>query len=94
MASPTIAAQPTPLAERVEVHKSCKSLEGLVRALNDYSEAAAAVVTTQKKLAKALRETAALKITGSIASMYHSLSCAFKRGSNGSGDSECFQCKC
>lgn len=57
----------TQLAERVDVHKSCKSLETLLNILNDYCEAGGAVVTLQKKLAKALRETAGLKLTGEIA---------------------------
>ncbi|KAJ7650154.1 hypothetical protein FB45DRAFT_887106 [Roridomyces roridus] len=56
------------LAERVDIHKSCKSLETLLNVLNDYCEAAGAVVILQKKLAKALRETANLKVTGEIAS--------------------------
>jgi hypothetical protein len=55
------------LAERVDIHKSCKSLETLLSVLNDYCEAAGAVVLLQKKLAKALRETANLKVTGEIA---------------------------
>jgi hypothetical protein len=55
------------LAERVDVHKSCKSLEILLNVLNDYCEVAGAVATLQKKLAKALRETASLKVTGEIA---------------------------
>jgi hypothetical protein len=61
-------AQPF-LAERVDIHKSCKSLETLLNVLNDYCEAAGAVVLLQKKLAKALRETANLKVTGDIAGM-------------------------
>ncbi|KAJ7126944.1 hypothetical protein C8R44DRAFT_780012 [Mycena epipterygia] len=56
------------LAERVDIHKSCKSLETLLNVLNDYCEAAGAVVLLQKKLAKSLRETANLKVTGEIAS--------------------------
>ncbi|KAJ7274345.1 hypothetical protein B0H12DRAFT_1088260 [Mycena haematopus] len=63
-----MASQPQPfLAERVDIHKSCKSLETLLNVLNDYCEAAGAVVLLQKKLAKALRETASLKVTGEIA---------------------------
>ncbi|KAF8896308.1 hypothetical protein BD779DRAFT_1495123 [Infundibulicybe gibba] len=57
---------PPALAERVDVHRSCKSLETLLTVLNDYCEAAGAVVTLQKKLAKALRETAGLKTTAEI----------------------------
>ncbi|KAJ7227240.1 hypothetical protein GGX14DRAFT_418779 [Mycena pura] len=65
MASPQ--GQPS-LAERVDIHKSCKSLETLLNVLNDYCEAAGAVVLLQKKLSKALRETASMKVTGEIAS--------------------------
>ena len=67
MASPISGALQPPLAERGDVHKACKSLEALVNALNDYCEAASSIVAIQKKLAKALRDTAALKITGEIA---------------------------
>ena len=63
-----MASQTQPfLAERVDIHKSCKSLETLLSVLNDYCEAAGAVVLLQKKLAKALRETASMKVTGEIA---------------------------
>ncbi|KAF8806999.1 hypothetical protein BYT27DRAFT_7190710 [Phlegmacium glaucopus] len=53
-------------AERSDIHKSCKSIENLLNILNEYCEAAGAVFVLQKKLAKALRETAGLKITGDI----------------------------
>ncbi|PBL03505.1 hypothetical protein ARMGADRAFT_1157610 [Armillaria gallica] len=56
-----------PLCDRADVHKSCKSLETLLGVLSDYCEAAEAVVILQKKLAKALRESAGLKITTDIA---------------------------
>jgi len=56
-----------PLAERIDVHKACKSIETLLSVFNDYCEAAGAVVTLQKKLAKALRETAGMKVTEEIA---------------------------
>jgi hypothetical protein len=59
------------LSERADIHKSCKSLETLVNILNDYCEAASSIVTLQKKLAKALRETAALKVTGEIAGTFY-----------------------
>ncbi|KAI0759588.1 hypothetical protein BD413DRAFT_596358 [Trametes elegans] len=62
MASPTT----TPLAERAEIHKSCKTLESVVNILNDYCEAANAIVQLQKKLAKALREAAASKCVSDI----------------------------
>ncbi|KDR76296.1 hypothetical protein GALMADRAFT_279447 [Galerina marginata CBS 339.88] len=55
------------LVERADIHKSCKSIEALLNILNEYCEAAGAVVALQKKLAKALRETAGLKVTGEIA---------------------------
>lgn len=58
------------LAERVDIHKSCKSLETLVNALNDYCEAAGAIVNLEKRLAKALRETAGLKVTGEVSGAY------------------------
>ncbi|KAG5645935.1 hypothetical protein DXG03_004724 [Asterophora parasitica] len=56
-----------PLAERADIHKSCKSLETLLNVLNDYCEAAGAAVLLQKKLAKALRDAAGMKTTGEIA---------------------------
>lgn len=61
--------QPT-LFERADIHKSCKSLETLVNVLNDYCEAASSIVVLQKKLSKALKETAGLKATGDIASAH------------------------
>jgi hypothetical protein len=57
------------LSERIDIHKSCKSLEAVVNVLNDYCEAAGAIVTLQKKLSKALREAAATKCVAEIASM-------------------------
>ncbi|KAF5382074.1 hypothetical protein D9615_004375 [Tricholomella constricta] len=64
MASKTAAL---PLTERADIHKSCKALETLLNVLNDYCEAAGATVILQKKLAKALRDTAGMKATGEIA---------------------------
>ncbi|KIK63027.1 hypothetical protein GYMLUDRAFT_41329 [Collybiopsis luxurians FD-317 M1] len=61
------SAAPPPLAERADIHKACKSFETLLSVFNDYCEAAGAVVTLQKKMAKALRETAGMKVTGEIA---------------------------
>ncbi|KAJ3574183.1 hypothetical protein NP233_g1929 [Leucocoprinus birnbaumii] len=62
------APQPShPVSERQDIHKSCKSLETLLNVLNDYCEAATAVVALQKKLAKALRETASSKVTNETA---------------------------
>ncbi|KAF9474248.1 hypothetical protein BDN70DRAFT_885035 [Pholiota conissans] len=55
------------LAERADVHKSCKSIENLLVVFNEYCEASGAIVALQKKLAKALREMAGMKVTGEIA---------------------------
>ena len=54
------------VAERVDVHKSCRALEAIVNLLDDYSEAARAIVTLHKKLAKALKDAATVKPTGEI----------------------------
>lgn len=59
-----------PLAERSEIHKSCKTLESVVNILNDYCEAANAIVALQKKLAKALREAASVKCVAEIPGVY------------------------
>jgi hypothetical protein len=64
MSAPTSAIA---LAERTDIHKSCKALEVVVNLLNDYCEAAGAVVQLQKKLAKAVRDAASLKTTSEIA---------------------------
>jgi hypothetical protein len=64
MASVQVSA--LPLAERPDIHKSCKSLETVLGIMNDYCEAAGAVVMLQKKLAKALREAAGMKVTAEI----------------------------
>lgn len=65
-----MASSTPPLAERQDIHKSCKSLETLLGVFNDYCEAAGAVTLLQKKLAKALRETAGMKVTGEVPGMY------------------------
>jgi len=61
------SSEPVSLGERPDVHKACKSLETLLNVLNDYCEAIGNVTVLQKKLAKALRETAGMKMTGGIA---------------------------
>jgi hypothetical protein len=66
-----MASNNSPLADRADVHRACKSLETLLSVLNDYCEATDAVATLQKKLAKALRETAGLKVTGEIPGKYN-----------------------
>ncbi|KAH6909110.1 hypothetical protein BKA70DRAFT_1277480 [Coprinopsis sp. MPI-PUGE-AT-0042] len=60
----TLTPVPPPIAERSDVHKSCKSLESLLNILNEYCEAVSVVVALQKKLAKVLKETAGLRVTG------------------------------
>jgi hypothetical protein len=60
------AAVTLPHAERADIHKSCKSIETLLNVLNEYCEATGRLVALQKKLAKALRDTAGIKVTGDI----------------------------
>ena len=60
------------IADRVAIHKSCKSLEAIVNIFNDYCQAIDAIVSAQKKLAKALREAAGLKAMHSHAGMVNS----------------------
>ncbi|EAU85615.2 hypothetical protein CC1G_06328 [Coprinopsis cinerea okayama7 len=67
MATTALSAAHPPIAERADIHKSCKSLESLLNILNEYCEAVSVVVSLQKKLAKVLKETAALKVTGEVA---------------------------
>ncbi|KAJ3514069.1 hypothetical protein NLJ89_g2587 [Agrocybe chaxingu] len=62
----SIASTPA-LAERADIHKSCKSIEALLNILNEYCEAAGAVVALQKKLAKSLKDMASLKTTAETA---------------------------
>ncbi|KAF8656276.1 hypothetical protein AX16_002712 [Volvariella volvacea WC 439] len=54
-------ASSVPLAERSDIHKSCKSMETLVNVLNDYCEVSGTLATLEKKLAKAMKEAAGLK---------------------------------
>jgi hypothetical protein len=58
---------PPLLAERADIHKSCKVIESLLNVLDDYSQVASAMATLEKKLAKAMRELAGLKITADTA---------------------------
>ena len=58
------------VAERQDIHKSCKALEVVVNLLDDYSEAARAIVTLNKKLSKALRDVATVKPTGDIPGVF------------------------
>ena len=55
-----------PLAERTDVHKSCKALETVVNSFNDFCQASDALSQTRKKLAKALKEAAGMKVTGEL----------------------------
>lgn len=62
---------PPLLAERADIHKSCKAIESLLNLLDDYGQVANAMATLEKKLAKAMRELAGLKVTGEIAGAFH-----------------------
>lgn len=55
------------LVDRVDIHKSCKSLEAIVAVLVDYTQAANAIAMVQRKLAKALKEVANVKGTHNVA---------------------------
>lgn len=79
----TTPAAPAALAERADVHKSCRALEAVVNLLNDYCEAAGTVMQLQKKLAKALRDAAMLKCTGEIAGEHPS--CVGSHAASGRG---------
>lgn len=57
----------TQLAERPDIHKSCKAVEVVVNLLNDYCDAVTAIAAIQKKLAKAIREASSVKNTIDIA---------------------------
>ena len=59
------------VAERADIHKSCKAIEGLVNLLNDYCDATTAIVAIQKKLAKAMREAASIRCNSEAASKSH-----------------------
>lgn len=59
----------TQLAERSDVHKSCKAIEVVVNLLNDYCDAVTTIVAIQKKLAKAMREASLVKNTSQIAGL-------------------------
>jgi ATP phosphoribosyltransferase regulatory subunit HisZ len=53
---------------REDVHKSCRSLEAVVDLLNGYCEAAGVVAQLQKKLVRAIRDTASMKASPAVAS--------------------------
>lgn len=53
---------------REDVHKSCKSLESVVNLLNGYCEAASTVVLLQKKLVRAIRDSASMRASPAVAS--------------------------
>ncbi|KAF8626979.1 hypothetical protein AX15_004572 [Amanita polypyramis BW_CC] len=63
----TMPSAPPFLAERTDIHKSCKAIESLLIILDNYNQVASAMVTLEKKLAKAMRELASSKVTGDIA---------------------------
>lgn len=83
-----------PLAGRDDVQRSCKSLETLLNILNDYCEAAGAVALLQKKLSKALRDTAGLKVTGQVAGAYFPQDLKLRPFIIDSRRSECHECQC
>ncbi|KAL5526300.1 hypothetical protein ACEPAF_8023 [Sanghuangporus sanghuang] len=56
-----------PLIERTDIHKSCKALEGIVNAFNDYCQAAEALALVQKKLSRALKDAVGLKGVNELA---------------------------
>ncbi|KAL5525506.1 hypothetical protein ACEPAG_6842 [Sanghuangporus baumii] len=60
-------ASNVPLTERTDIHKSCKALESIVNAFNDYCQAAEALALVQKKLARALKDAVGLKGTNELA---------------------------
>ena len=59
-----------PLIERTDIHKSCKALETIVNAFNDYCQAADALAGVQKKLARALKDAIGQKATNELAGSY------------------------
>ncbi|KAF8591135.1 hypothetical protein K439DRAFT_1611459 [Ramaria rubella] len=65
MASAPGATAPL-LIERADIHKSCKSLEVIISLLANYTEAANALATIQKRLSKALKDAASVKGTNSV----------------------------
>jgi hypothetical protein len=73
ISTPNVNQQPLPiaLAERADIHKSCRAIETLLNTLNDYCEAATAIVVLERKLVKALRETASSKVTNEVAGAPH-----------------------
>lgn len=62
-----MAAPPLPLVDRADIHKSCKSLEAIVNAFNTYCQAVDTLASTQKKLARSLRDAAGIKGVTEIA---------------------------
>ena len=53
--------------ERNDIHKSCKSLEAVANAFNDYCQAADNFSSSKKRFSKALKDTAAMKCTNELA---------------------------
>ncbi|KZT06136.1 uncharacterized protein LAESUDRAFT_813047 [Laetiporus sulphureus 93-53] len=60
------AAPVLSVADRNDIHKSCKTLEVVVNVLNDYCEAANAILSLQKKLARALRDASSVRCVAEI----------------------------
>ncbi len=93
----TLDAMSAPgIADRTGIRKSCKSLEVVVNVLNDYCEAANALVAIQKKLAKAVREAASAKSINDIACKFSYCRCISEFAGNPHPISKCpdLQCSC
>ena len=58
---------PIALAERTDIHKSCKALETIVNSFNDFCQASEALAHAQKRFAKSLKDAAGMKVTGELA---------------------------
>lgn len=74
MSSSSGSAATQQLIERADVHKSCKAIESLVNLFNDYCEATNTLCGIQKKLHKALKETAGVKGNADVCSEHLCLS--------------------
>lgn len=91
MATALGVPQHTQLAERSDIHKSCKALETIINVFNEYCQAAEALAVVQKRLAKALKEAAGLKATNDIAGESKTSFITSHTLMNGNRSSECFE---
>lgn len=59
---PMSTSNPTlPIMERAEVHRSAKTLEGLIAVFHDYCQTVTACANLQKKLARSMKDAAGVK---------------------------------